>query len=354
MQMYKKWLIQLFWISIIFFTPIVGSVIYHNYLVDPLWNFDHQNEFNTIQIGFDERQQKTNYILNRKFTPRSLMIGSSRVTYMNETEFQKDDVYNYALSDIHIDEYSPYIQFAEEVKKEPFDKIYMELYFGSFNIRNFPFKSPDEYFGISKDPLYRFTSLFSYDTYKRAEENKKLSLANYYKGYRSYSRDNVVTTSFVNERIDEQFANFPDTFQRGKETGEYPYNELYKEKLLKLKNDHPQTKFVVFTDPMPTVRLKTMLQDELYWEQFVRWYHEMVDVFGEVYSFQLNNKYTSDNSYWFDAFHFYPSFGNVMVEQLEKDYPDPTICYVVTKENINDYFKLVRRCLSLPTHPFSS
>lgn len=342
MQLYKKWLIRLFRTGIIFFIPIIGAILYHNYKVDPLWNFKHKIDFNTIQIGFDERQQKTNYIINRNFAPHSLMIGSSRVTYMNETQFQKEDVYNYALSDIHIDEYSPYINFAQKIKKSPFDKIYMELYFGSFNMRNFNLKKPEEYFKTSENPMYRYTSLFSYDTFKRAVENKKLSLANFYEGYRSYGRDNVVRTSFVNKEMDELISEFPNYFQREKITGNYPYNKLYKDKLLKLKTDHPKSEFVVFTDPMPAIRLKTMLQDDLYWEQFVRWYNELIDVFGKVYSFQLINNYTSDNSFWFDYFHFYPSFGNVMVNQLESGNPDSTICYVVTKENINDYFTLIK------------
>ena len=52
------------WIKIFFGLSLIGVLFLGgvNYIVDPLWMFDHSNKFNQKQDGFDERQQKTNYI----------------------------------------------------------------------------------------------------------------------------------------------------------------------------------------------------------------------------------------------------------------------------------------------------
>lgn len=57
------------WIKIFFGLSLIGVLFVGgvNYIVDPLWMFDHSNKFNQKQDGFDERQQKqTIFILNHK------------------------------------------------------------------------------------------------------------------------------------------------------------------------------------------------------------------------------------------------------------------------------------------------
>jgi len=67
-----------------------------NYYIDPLWNFAHAHKYNRIQIAFDERQQKTNRL---HFSPAdydTLILGSSRTTYMDHSELVGYQAYNYA------------------------------------------------------------------------------------------------------------------------------------------------------------------------------------------------------------------------------------------------------------------
>jgi len=343
MSIYKKWLLKLTVSSLIFIAPLLGLVMYYNYKIDPLWNFSHKNEFNDIQIGFDERQQKTNYLFARPFNYDSLIIGSSRVTYMNQSKFINNDVFNYSLSEMHINEFSPYINFAKKRKGSSFEKIYMELYFESFRAGSSSFKDPATYFENTENPFYQYTTLFSYNTVKRSATNKELSLANYYSGFRSYNRYNIATTSYVNKEMDDNLEKFPQSFEKNKKKDKYPYDNLYKTKLQNLVIENPQTKFVAFTDPMPAEKLKTMLRDELYWSVYVRWYTEMVEVFGRVYSFQTINPYTTNTDYWFDLYHYYPSVGDVMIDQLEGRDLDASICFIVTKENINEYFSMLKK-----------
>lgn len=346
MSIYKSWLLKVLFTSLIVIGPILGSIMYYNYQIDPLWNFNHENEYNDLQIGFDERQQKTNYIMARPFNYDSLLVGSSRVTYMNQSKFKDDHVFNYSLSDMHIDEFSPYINFAKDRKGSSFDKIYMELYFESFRIGTNPYKEPSVFFENTTNPFYRYTTLFSYNTLERSSTNKELSLANYYSGFRSYNRSNIGTTSYVNDNMEAALKKYSQSFEKNKKTEKYPYDDSYKAKLHGLVDENPTTDFVVFTDPMPAEKLRTILQDKLYWSVYVRWYTEMVDVFGTVYSFQTINPYTTNLDYWFDTYHYNPSVGDVMIDQLENRNMDTSICFIVTKENINDYFSMLQEQIS--------
>lgn len=45
-------------------------IIVLNYVTDPLWLFDHSNQYNDIQQGFNERQQKVNHLT---FQMKSMM-----------------------------------------------------------------------------------------------------------------------------------------------------------------------------------------------------------------------------------------------------------------------------------------
>ena len=338
MDIYKKWLIKLILTSVLLLSPILIGVMGYNYYIDPLWNFNHQNEYNDYQVGFDERQQKTNYITARPFDYDSLLLGTSRVTYMDQSQFQKNKVYNYSLSEMFIDEYSVYTDYAKKQKKGSFDKIYMELYFESFKIGSSPYKEPSEILDNTLNPLYRFTSLFSYNTFERSRDNKKYSTDNYYEGFRSYNRENIASTIYKNPNIKGNFGEFKERFEKSKSKEDYPYDENYKEKLQNLVNENPETDFIVFTDPMPASKLKTMLSDPLYWDLYERWIREMVDVFGVVYSFQTVNAYTTDEKYWFDSYHYYPNFGDKMIANLEGREQDDSFRIIITEENLEGFF----------------
>lgn len=345
MDKYKKWIFQLLLTSTLLLVPILITVMGFNYYIDPLWNFNHKNDYNTYQIGFDERQQKTNYITSRPFNYDSLLLGTSRVTYMDQTQFKENNVYNYSLSELHINEYGPFIEYAKKQKKSPFDKIYMELYFESFRKGESRFKDPNLFFENSENPFYRYTSLFSYSTMKRSIDNMGYSKADYYDGYRSYNRDNVASTIYVNENIKESLEGYPEWFEENKYEENYPYDPEYIEKLKRLTEENPSTNFVVFTDTMPAGKLKAILNDPYYWEMYERWIREMLEVFGEVYSFQTVNEYTSDEKYWFDNFHYYPNVGDKIIANLEGRENDPSFCIRVTKENVEAFFITLKKMI---------
>lgn len=340
----KQWMKRLLLTSLIVVVLPVSGVIGFNYYIDPLWNFEHKNEYNDYQLGFDERQQKTNYINSREsFDYDSLLIGTSRVTYMDENEFDTEKVFNYSLSSLHIDEYLPYIKYATEKNGDEFDTIYMELYINSYdgNVVNTN-QTPSNYINKAEDPFYRFTSLFSYSTLKSSIDNFKASKDNFYNGPRSYNRENVAQTTYPNDRLPALWERFESSFESSA-TKPYVYNEDYKNKLVELKETYPNTRFVIFTDLMPVKRLELILSNQEHRKAYERWYKDMVDVFGTIYSFQSVNATTTDLNNFFDWFHYYPSVGSKMINALEKPKENRDFITVVNKDNLEKYLNNLTR-----------
>ena len=69
-----------------------------NFIVDPLWLFNHSNKFNQKQGSYDERQLKSNYLYyNLKDNFDGILLGSSRATYVDQNDFENMKIFNYSV-----------------------------------------------------------------------------------------------------------------------------------------------------------------------------------------------------------------------------------------------------------------
>ncbi|RCW77398.1 hypothetical protein [Saliterribacillus persicus] len=334
----KKWLILFILSSIIFVAVPSAVVLGFNYYVDPLWNFDHKNKYNTLQASFNERQQKTNDISNGKFNYQSLLIGTSRTTYINQYEFQ-EKVYNYGLSGQSILEYPYYISYAQERNNQIFNKIYMEMTFSSFkSTTRMPMEHPDFYFEKSNALFYRYTSLFSYDTLQKSLDNINLSTNDKFRGHRAYHRNNVAITGREGNQVANELDKYAEEMKSIKKE-KFPVNKKYNDILLTINNKFSDSEIIPFTDPIPVRKLAAMLEVEAYKEGYEKWYKEMVNHFPKVYSFQKISPITENLEYWIDDSHFTPEAGTMMIKALEDPKGNSNIITVVTKENVDMYLK---------------
>ena len=130
-----------------------------NAWIDPLWLFDHAHPYNSIQAGFNERQQKTNHLTFTKQQYSSLVLGSSRVTYIDQQEFSPGPTYNYAVNNMLPYEYADYIDYAVQCNGQDFEVIYIGLDFYTTN-RNLTlpnrFEDPSFYIQAANKFGYRF------------------------------------------------------------------------------------------------------------------------------------------------------------------------------------------------------
>ena len=97
---------------------IIFLIFFINYIVDPLWLFQHSNKFNQKQGSYDERQLKTNYLYyNLKDNFDGILLGSSRATYVNQNDFENMNIFNYSSGAMHPYEYKFYIDFAKKINE---------------------------------------------------------------------------------------------------------------------------------------------------------------------------------------------------------------------------------------------
>ena len=321
----------------------LGAFIYY---IDPLWLFGTSHKYNDVQVAFNERQQKMNHIYYQPFEYDTLLLGSSRSTYINQHEFEGMDVYNFAVSNISVREYNAFIEFAKEKRGKEFDRIIIGLDFFKTSVdqSNVP-GNPDGYKAKLKDPFFRVKSILSWDALDYSIENFKLSYSNQDNLVRSYNRENVAVSraedpETIAEQTEEKIERFKEVFY-----GEtYDYNEAYPQYLEELKKNNPNTEFIIFTTPISTPLFEAMAEMGRL-PDYEKWLNDIVSVFGSVNNFMYPNSVTNDISNYFDGHHFYPEVGTLIAKQLSdapvKEYGD--FGMVVNERNLEGHLAAIER-----------
>lgn len=336
---YKKWFLMFLFSIGIVFIPVFGLMGF-NFYIDPYWNFQHAHANNDYQNGFEERLQKTNLLASHPPEFESLLIGSSRVTYMNTSSYQEDRVFNYGLSSLHIEEYRDYIAYARETKGSGLKNIYMEAPLNAYNAGTEMMRDlPSSYIDQAEDRVLDFTSLFSKDTLEKSLENYEASKINAFPEQRSYTRDNQVRTTYPNDRLEKAKTKFKKQFDDTEYQSEFNYMNSYKQELQKIKRDNPKANFVVFSELAHEDRVKVYLRNPNYLEAYERSVREIVDVFGSYTSFLLPNDWTQKDKYWLDLFHYYPIVGDRMIQAMETGKGEGTFYMTVNEKNVDQYME---------------
>jgi len=315
---YKKWLISALGLILLPLLAIAGFNCY----IDPLWNFNHANRCNTIQASFDERQQKTNRVTFGKFDYDTLILGSSRVTYISQYDFAGHRAYNYSVSNMLLDEYYDYVEYAKLKNGRDFDYIIIGLDFYNTN-RNLKreFHEPSFYINKANELAYRYKTLLSTDVLKYAVQNFKASRQGVPQNF-AYDRRNIKTLNLVPSG--EKDAKINATLDKYHKDiySNYEYTDV-KGILTRLKKSNPHTKFIVFTTPVSLPLFDLMCEEGLY-SYYERWLADCVDVFGELYNFMGYNSVTANLDNYYDASHIYPQVGTLLAHKIT-GCPDPRI-----------------------------
>ncbi|WP_404455698.1 hypothetical protein LG329_08060 [Virgibacillus necropolis] len=315
MKSYKTFVLIFF---IIIGLPL-STVAAFNYYIDPLWTFDHSNDYNDVQTVIDERQQKMNDIHYGNFHHDTLLIGSSRSTYINQYSFGDMDVYNFAASDLSFKEYKSFIAYATKENGEDFEQIIIGVDFFKSSIKeskeNLNLK---QYKEKLNEPFYRFKNLISLDVLDYSRKNYRLSKEDEIVQLRNYNRRNVAFAKSIPDDLKlkqtkSKIKKFKDVFY-----GEqYSYNPEFKKVLTELKETNPDTEFIFFTTPISTPLFMAMVEEGDF-NSYVRWLNDMVIVFDGVYNFMYPNKVTNNLSNYFDGHHFYPKVGDLIASKISK------------------------------------
>lgn len=308
---------------LIFFFFIAVSLVVVNFIVDPLYTFKSTSNIDIKQKDFNERVQKTNYLkfINDDFD--SLLLGSSRATYIN-TNFLPGKVFNFAVNAISVKEYDDVIQnFIKITGKTP-KKIYIGVDPFSFNLKN---NGEIRNALINTDNMfYPYKNLISLDLFE-------------------ISLKNIVLTYKFNRNIFDRKQRFYDKkMVKGLQTENTVSNEPYitasKGYTLKvprninfkifrnLKNKYKKTEFIIFTMPLHNIIYKDIKNQRNY----ALWLKGLVKIFGEVNHFMYENEISKSYFAFFDAFHFYPYVGKQILNRIKE---------INTTTDINDSFGII-------------
>ncbi len=342
MKRYRNWTIATLILILIPLLAVGGF----NWYIDPLWIFEHSNAYNNIQAGFDERQQKTNRIAFGSNHYDTLILGSSRVTYISQYDFAGYNAFNYAVDNMLLDEYYDYIEFAKAKNGQDFNLIVIGLDFSATN-RNLTFKDfqpPKFYIETAEQPIYRLKTLLSTSVLERSRDN-------YY-----YAKEGVAKDFFYDRRNIKTLMKVKESAERDKKVWATVWkyeNDIYagyqydgvKNKLAKIRDSNPKSKIIVFTTPDSWPMFELMVKQGLY-PSYKQWMRDCVDVFGGVYNFMTINAVTRDLENFYDGAHVYPSVGALMAHRIT-DQADANLPadfgILINHENIEEHLQDVDR-----------
>lgn len=337
---FRRW--QLTFVGIVLASMI--GVASFNFYMDPEWMFGHAHRNNDVQTEINERNQKVNRMYFQPFHYDSLLLGSSRSTYINQNDFVGDNVFNFAVSNISISEYMGLLDYAVSRNGKPFKTVYIGVdFFKSSVAQRGGVSGIPAYVKQISTPLYRYKSLFSLELFNYSKMNYTHSKADDRSYIRNYNRYNVATAqkyapSVVRRQTAEKVNKFKTVFYGST----YVYNPNYAATMRALKDKYPTTTFVVFTTPVSEVLYQAMLESGRY-PDYERWIRDLTAVFGEVTNFMTVNGVTKNwAENYFDGHHFYPHVGTMIAHVLTgtKDPHVPSdFGVVITKDTVDNYFK---------------
>ncbi|MFE8701715.1 hypothetical protein ACFYKX_14010 [Cytobacillus sp. FJAT-54145] len=338
MQAYRNWLLKCF-IAFFSLTLLLGlPIMLFNYIVDPLWLFEHKNKWNNIQQGFNERQQKVNRFTFTDEPYDALLIGSSRSTYINQHHFKNLNVFNFAVSSMYVDEYKDYIEYAKKQNGKDFKFIFLGLdFFATNKYRTLNEKEPSYYTEQAESYLYRLKSLASFDTlklsvpiYKSSQEDKPTFI-----DHRYYNRENVAFPFPVTDQ-ERQARIETNIYQFFRDEPKYEYDPAVIQMLEEIVKTNSNTIIVPFTTPVTLARLNIQLENEEYMQGYEQWLKDLTGLFDKVYHFMDINQVSLNVENFTDSHHFTPEIGNQIVDEIWNDESKEDLSFgrVLTASNV--------------------
>ncbi|MEK7397900.1 MAG: hypothetical protein AAB116_13285 [Candidatus Poribacteria bacterium] len=342
MDVYKKWVLVCL-ASIILLILLVMTV---NFTIDPLWCFSLSNRFNNCQEDFNERQQKINRITFGDFSYDTLILGSSRSTYINQNDFIDFHAFNCSVSSMVPSEYSVFVNYAKQKAGKDFKCIIigMDFYGTNANLDGTKYigglEIAESCIKEANEPLYRYRNLASIDTLRYSLKNIKRAVKNNFAD--AYNRNNIKFMMMPNDAQKQSFiAEQLYIYEKIYYGVDYKYRENLKNIFLTLKRDNPNSKIIIYTTPISEPLLKLLIKQGLF-KYYQRMIKDIASIFGEVYDFMGINSITTNPDNYKDSHHFSPEVGTLMAHRVigYKDARIPSdFGILIKKDNVDEYLK---------------
>jgi hypothetical protein len=300
-----------------FFCCLVAVV---NYAVDPLWCFNHPVLIGRYQNGFDERQQKTNWLTFHDVSYDTLILGSSRVAYL-DPRCVPGKAFNYAASSMRPEEFPGYADYIKTKNSRPVETVILGLGFFETNASMKKSKNPSWYIRQANS-FSRYTSLFTGNLLNISVNAIKRDLRGnihgsyFYDGQEVLSRQMLLPVS--PSTLEKNVASQVSAYKTNIYGGDYTYDSKNKIYYKKLRESFPEARFCVFITPV-TYHLLDLLKAEGRWDDYKRWVTELVNTFGVVWNFMYYNDVTMNvPSNFQDAHHYSPEIAELIIKKTQE------------------------------------
>jgi len=307
------------WIKVwtILILILISIVAGFNYVIDPMWMFQHSYKFNNLQNAFDEKKLKTLYLQNNHKKFNSLLIGSSRTTYYDQNEFKNMKVFNYAFSAAKPYEYTDFIDNFKKNTKMKYLIIGIDFFDCIIKKDENKSKVLMKNRELLED-IENGNSLIYFIQNYCTIDMIKYSITNLYRygthktGHRSYNRNNVAFVDKRNEKEVEKLA-----LNRSKEyyAHAFSYDDNLRMVFNKIKSNNPDTKIIIYTTPLSKPFLDSIFNDEKLKKYYFMWIKDLVNSFDTVYfTTYYNDLSLKYKIYSIDGDHFYPFVGKEITQ----------------------------------------
>ena len=223
-----------------------------NFIADPFWAFQQSNIFNRVQLPFNEREQKTNYLTYHGRSFDSILIGNSRTTLINQNDFRNMKTFNYAVSAIAPSEFPGYIAYALNRSGGRVNTVYISCSFASANCRieqGVP-KPPSYYIGMAMEPLHRLKMLTNLNlipySYRVIKENITQPKSGIH-----YDRNNIASMiPFERTEQERIFRKDLDNYLNLYSNAFVYDSKHFSHNMLEIIKSNPELKFIAFSPPV--------------------------------------------------------------------------------------------------------
>lgn len=332
---YKRF-VKSFFTVLILSTAFIATV---NFIVDPLWTFKTTQNIDIKQKDFNERIQKTNYLAFKDNNFNAVLLGNSRVTYIDQNDFDLGfKIYNYAVNAMPLSEYEAVIDnFIKLTNNEP-ELIILGV--EPFNLGENNQEVLKEAFLNTTDISYRFKRLVSMDTFWFSCKNLyltfKLNSGKIDRKQRYYNKTLEKGTKLQNNVSNKNFIEI-DSVSKVDFLNEKSF-DIYK----KLKQKYSNSEFIIFTMPVHSTVFNQWIKDEKFIKDYSVWLKGLVATFGKVTHFLYDSSVSESYYNFFDPFHFYPNVGKKIAQKVsygDNFSKNDTFGIILTKNNIDKYLE---------------
>lgn len=321
MRVFRDYLVTMGTTTALFLSVVAGL----NFAIDPLSCYGTVHPLNQRRTAFNERQQKTNRLMFAPPEFDAVLLGNSRVTYINQNDFSGYKVFNYSANFMTTDEFGPLIRFA---KKRATPTLRTAILGMSFHVADSNQAHDEQGFSAEsairqvEDPLYRFKTLLSWDVAGKSWSNLAMNALNHY-DQDWYDLSNVKSHRATDERYMLSRMTYNMRMLQRRVRHQFRYDPGYRENMRRLLADNPGVRFVVFTAPAST-SIMEILRQEGRLADYHRWLRETIEVFGGLHHFEYPNTVTRDVRNFVDGHHFTPEIGRMIAKRVS-GVPDPAV-----------------------------